>query len=379
MSNYKDYLHSIWYDTKNPVSYSGPDKLYQFVKSDGKFNVGLRRIKQWLQDQDAYSLQRNVIRKFKRNRVVVNGIDSMWDRDLADVQSLSKYNDNYKYLLLVIDIFSRFLQVIPLRNKTAKEIVSGLKAVFSKRQPEIIRFDKGSEFKNRWVTDYLEKQHIRFFFTQNETKANYIERAIKTLKASMYRYFRANQTYKYINKIQDLVDNYNHRPHSALGNIAPIDVNKNNESEVRYEAYLARQKRRKLSNKTVQSSLKSTKRKISPYKFKINDLVRISHLKHPFQRDYQQKWTEELFYISHRYVRQKIPVYKIEEYDKTPITGTFYEKELQKVNPKVNYRWHINKILKKRKRGKISEVFVDWMGWPKKYRSWIDEKEIVSV
>jgi len=67
---WSNYLHDIWYDLKHPASYSGPDKLYRIVKKEGKFKIGRTRIKQWLQNQDAYGLSRNIVRKFPRNRYV---------------------------------------------------------------------------------------------------------------------------------------------------------------------------------------------------------------------------------------------------------------------------------------------------------------------
>lgn len=82
--------------------------------------------------------------------------------------------------------------------------------------------------------------------------------------------------------------------------------------------------------KTNKSLIKK-KRPKQIFKNKIGDDVRISQLKHPFQRDYQQKWTEEYFKVSNRYKRDGIPVYKIKDLAEDPIEGTFYESELQKV------------------------------------------------
>ena len=115
MSTYRDYLKEIWYDIKHPASFAGPDKLYRIVKKEGKFQIGRRKIRQWLQDQDFYGLSRNVIGKFPRNKYVVNTIDSLWEMDLADLSNIRSHNDNYKYLLFVIDVFSRYLWIQPLK------------------------------------------------------------------------------------------------------------------------------------------------------------------------------------------------------------------------------------------------------------------------
>ena len=88
MPDWKDYLASIYFDPKHPASFTGPDKLYKTVLSEGKLKIGKRRISKWLRDQESYSLTKEAKRTFKRSRVIVEGIDSMWDIDLMDMTSL---------------------------------------------------------------------------------------------------------------------------------------------------------------------------------------------------------------------------------------------------------------------------------------------------
>lgn len=86
-------------------------------------------------------------------------------------------------MLVLIDIFSRFLFIVPLKNKQHQNVTDGLKSVFhSGRKPDTLRTDKGSEFKNRWVKTFLKKEGVYTIYTQNETKANYAERVIRTIK-----------------------------------------------------------------------------------------------------------------------------------------------------------------------------------------------------
>ena len=79
------------------------------MKKDGKFKIGLPAINRFLSSLEAYSLQKRVQRKFKRSPVLVEGIDVQWDGDLMDVRNISKYNENYKYILVLQDVFSRFI------------------------------------------------------------------------------------------------------------------------------------------------------------------------------------------------------------------------------------------------------------------------------
>jgi hypothetical protein len=124
------------------------------------------------------------------------------------------------------------------------------------------------------------------------------------------------------------------------------------------------------------------KRKSKPhkrFKFKVGDYVRLSGIKHTFQRDYEQKWTEEVFIVSRRLLRQGIPVYKVMDYSKDPIQGTFYEAELQRVNKTRDDLWKIEKVLKRRKRRGQTEVLVKWQGYPKKFNSWVNKDELQNI
>ncbi|XP_048775517.2 uncharacterized protein LOC130049380 [Ostrea edulis] len=380
MSNYTDYLRKLYYTPGNPGSFGGPEKLYQAVKQDGKYKIGRRRIRQFLNNEDSYSLMKPIRRTFPRSKVVVDTIDSMWDGDLADVSNISPKNEGYKFLLVLIDIFSRYLFIVPLKNKQHQNITDGLKSVFKKgRKPHTLRTDKGSEFKNRWVKSFLKKEGVHTIYTQNETKANYAERVIRTMKNLMYRYFIKNRTYRYVDILQDLVTSYNQRPHRSLGENAPATVNEKNADEIRLTAYLTTKKKNpklKASKLEKPKESMSKKRNKKVFKYKIGDDVRISQLKHSFQRDYQQKWTEEYFKVSKRYQRNGIQVYKIKDLADDPIEGTFYESELQKVMKSGDILYRIDQVLRKRKRGKTKEVYVKWEGWPSKFNSWIPESSL---
>lgn len=376
MDGWKTYLKEIYFDPKHPAAFSGPTKLYEVVKKEGQHKIGLHRIKQWLQDQDAYSLQRAAVYKFKRNRMVVNGIDALWETDLADVSNLATENDGIKYLMIVICVFSRYLWVVTLKDKKHNSVIEGFKHVFSQgRIPTAIRADKGSEYKNRWVKTFMKKKKIDYFFTQNETKACHAERLIRTLRNMMFRYFTHTRSYKYIDILQNLVHNYNHQPHSSLEGQSPAEVTHSNESILWKQMYVDTLKKKIPPVKKIKTEKKKQSKRIK-YKFKVGDYVRISHLKYPFQKDYQEKWTEEVFKIQSRFVRQGISVYKLKDFLNDSITGSFYQAELQKVNKEKDEIWRIDKVLKKRKRGGKTELYVSWTGWPRKFQSWIPESEL---
>jgi transposase InsO family protein len=233
MADWKTYLASIYFDPKHPGSYAGPDKLYDVVKSEGKHRIGRYRIRKWLQDQEAFSLTRGARRRFKRTRVIVEGIDSQWDADLMDMANISKDNDGVRYVLVMIDIFSRYLWCRSLKTKKGVELVRTIDSVLREgRKPRVLRTDRGSEFTNRNVQKYLKDQGVHYMSTNNETKANYAERVIKTLKHKIFRYILKNRNYSYVNVLQDVVTSYNRTVHRTLG-VTPQSITKANEGESR--------------------------------------------------------------------------------------------------------------------------------------------------
>ncbi|XP_041350704.1 uncharacterized protein LOC121369716 [Gigantopelta aegis] len=363
MSQWERYLESLYYDAKHPGSYAGPVKLYQAVKAEGKFKISLARIKTWLKGQETYTMTHQVRRKYPRNTYAVEGLDSHWQSDLMDMVSLAKYNDGVKYLMVIIDLFSRFLWVLPLKSKTGKHVVEALTELWKSksRKPNLFQSDSGSEYKNHMVKALLKTRGITQLFTLNETKASYAERVIKTIKMHLYRYMLKNFTYKYMDVLEKVVYSYNHTKHRMLGQ-TPNSVNQQNEQEVCLSQYLIKPKKPILKKK---------------FTFNVGDKVRVSHLRGTFDREYQEKWSGEIFTIERRYWSQSHDLYKLKDWDGDPIEGTFYAAELQKVTENPDQLYRIQDIIKKRTRNKQKEVLVKWLHWPKMYNSWIPEADVV--
>ena len=339
-----------------PGSYQGPRKVYLSAKRDG-INTSQQQIVNNLQKEESYTLNRAVVRKFPRNRVIVAGRDEQWGADLADFALLSMKNDGYKYALLMIDVFSRFVWVRTLKTKYAKELVKAMDSIFKEgRQPKTLRTDGGREFNNSLVKTYLNKKKIHHFSTHNETQANYAERAIKTIKSKLYRYMVSNNTLRYINVLQDMVKSYNSTVHRSLGR-PPSEVYKSNEGEVRLEQYLL---------------LSKKKHPLQKFKFNTGDKVRTTLTSEKFDREYGQRWTGEVFVVVNRRRRRGIPIYKVEDWNGEVLEGTFYQNQLQKVNVTDQDLFKIEKILKRRRRNGKDQAFVKWLRWPKKFSSWID-------
>ena len=297
----------------------------------------------------AEELHRPIKRKFKKRRVIVNGIDKIWAADLADMTVFKDYNDGYTFLLLVIDTFSKYGYLIPLKNKKGETVANALKDIFKKRKPGKLWTDKGKEFYNKDVKDLVE-----LYSTENEEKSSIAERWIRTIKEKMWKYFTDNNTYKYIDALPDLVEDYNNTVHSST-KLTPKEASKKkNELTVWRNLYPDRYK----------------KYNITP-KFSVGDEVRITKKKKVFEKGYTTRWTEEIFTITE--VQNTNPVtYKLADLQGEEIKGTFYEPELQKTEQQI---FRIEKVIEKEK----GRSLVKWKGYSDKFNSWVDNKELIDL
>lgn len=381
MTEISDYLEKIYFDTSRPAALSGPEKLYQIVKREGKYKISRNKIKQWLNDRDEYSAQRDIKRKFPRRKIITSGVNVQWGLDLCSTQNIASFNDGVKHLLFAVCVFSRYLHIQPLKSKRAKEVVEAFDRMLQDGStPYTIYFDAGGEFNNANFRKYLQSKDIKYFTTRNqETKAAITERTIRTFRNKMFRMFRHTRSYRFIESLQNLVKSYNSTPHSGLPNhLAPEQVTKENEAEIWDKMYNGLEKQ---EEKHIKPLKKEKRIKSSNYKFKIGDIVRLSHARYAFQRDYQQKWTGELFKVSERYIKQDIQIYKVIDFLKEPVVGTFYSQEMLKITNKSgeDALWILEKIIKRRKRAGKLQYLVKFQDWPSKFNVWVNASSVVDI
>jgi len=113
-------LGDVYYDPRHEAAFGTLEKIKRVAKKTGVTKPG--QVKPWLEQQDAYTLHRPVRKRFPRNHYSFDNIMDVWECDRIDVQALSRHNDGVKYLLTVIDVFSKFLHMVPLKSKTGKDV-----------------------------------------------------------------------------------------------------------------------------------------------------------------------------------------------------------------------------------------------------------------
>jgi hypothetical protein len=202
-------------------------------------------------------------------------------------------------------------------------------------------------------------------FAQNtEVKASLAERAIKTIRMRMTRYFTQKQSYRYIDLLQDFAKSYNHTYHRSI-KMKPVNVTPENQQQLWFRLYA--------------EPLLEKPGKVPKPKLKVGDLVRLSYIRHAFSREYNSRWTGEIFKVSEISFLNRIPMYRVKDYHNKDIVGYFYLRELQKVSIDESQPYKIDKIIKTRKHKGVKQYYVSWLYWPSIFNTWINAADIEKV
>ena len=173
--------------------------------------------------QLADELHKPVRRKLEKRQVFAKQIDDIWAADLVDMSAFSRSNRGYKFLMTVIDVYSKYGWIVPLKNKTGKEVAAELTKLFEIAVPSRLWTDKGTEFYNQPVRRVLDANNVTLYSTESEEKSSVAERWNRTMKRIMWKYFTANNTNKYIVELQNMVNKYNTTYHRSI-KLSPSDA-----------------------------------------------------------------------------------------------------------------------------------------------------------
>ena len=323
----------------------------QIISTKKKLGLGIR----W-SNELADELHKPIRRKFQKRIVFAANVNDIWAADLMEMQPLAKYNNGIKYILMIIDVFSKYGWIVPLKSKTGIDVAGAFKRIFEKDQkPKMLWTDKGKEFYNKHVAAVLAKNNVKLYSTENEEKASIVERWNRTIKTKMWKYFSANNTKKYIDILDQLVNKYNNTKHRTIG-CAPV---------VARQPSSYKEVFRKLYKDKYDERMKDPK-------FRVGDKVRISKKKNTFEKGFTPNWTEEVFTVK-EVKKTKPPTYVIQDMKGDPIHGSFYEQELQKSKQNV---YRIEKVIKKRTIAGEKEALVKWKGYNSNFNSWVPVSQL---
>ena len=163
-------------------------------------------------------MHKRIIKKYKRRYIYSPGIDAIWTTDLILIPKYAKQNNGYKYILTVIDVFSKFAWIRVTRKKDKITISNAFEDIIEKsnRQPKKVWSDGGGEYDNHIFRDMLKRHNIEPYRTESELKAIMAERFNQTLMIKIAKMFTERANHRYIDNIQRIVDEYNHSYHSSI-------------------------------------------------------------------------------------------------------------------------------------------------------------------
>ena len=233
-------------------------------------------------------------KNYATNKTDVYHIDDIWSLDIIDLKDYGPENKRgYRYVLVVINNFSRFGWTTPLKNKNAQTIKDSFENILtsSKRKPNLIKSDRGKEFYNNIFQDFLNKNNIKLYSRNTHLGAVFAERFNKSIKDLLKKPVFEKGDGKWIDILPTITKQYNNRIHS-LTKLTPIQA-----SLKKNEGY-------------VYKNLLDKRKKITP-KFQINDLVRTADLKKTFSKGDTTNWSYKL-YKSTEIINDTIPSYKID-------------------------------------------------------------------
>jgi len=297
----------------DPIAFSHPKTVFEAYNGDipmKRINNILRRIRSATLHKEFHEGKRNIsYSRFKRYQ---------FQADLCFIKDLSRQNRGIKYLLTVIDCFTRYAFVRPLKNKKGDAVLSAFKDILVEaiQNPQTLVCDKGTEFTNTKFMNFCQSQNIRVILPQSNTHAAYVERFNRTIQVLIKKFCTQNKTKRYINNLQDLVKTYNMRKHRMI-NVSPYEAENNPDIQIM------------INN---QITLREKKLKSQIPDLSVGSLVRISKSKDKFSRGYNQQSMDEVYKITSVDERKKIPLYYLTSNENgEEIEGGFYRFEITPV------------------------------------------------
>lgn len=244
--------------------------------------LSTREAQRLFQSLPSYTLHKPRRLHYPTEPVMVLSINQQCVFDLMEVSQLAKWNKKTRYLLSVNDVLSKFVWIVPLRNKSQKEVTKTFATALkqSGQIPLTIQSDDGQGFKNATFRALLKKHQIHLFSTKGDTKAAVVERFNRTFKQRLYRYLTAANSLHYLDVLPSLVKGYNSTTHRSI-KMSPKDVNAKNERQVWLNLYRKRIKAKR--QKPI---------------FQVGDRVRLSKKQKVFDESYLPQWTEEVLLVS---------------------------------------------------------------------------------
>ena len=318
-------LNSIWSKPDNPHATCGVLELQREVRKRGWEDITPADVEDYLTSKRAYTLHKVARKTFPRRRVLAPAPRVIMGADLADMSKLASENNGVHYLLVCLDVYSRYMHVEALKDKRGSTCAEAMARILDKPECHGYRrlwTDRGSEFLNRRMDKLLKEKRIKIYHTEShEIKVSLVERAIRTLKGRIYRYLTDHGTLQYVDALPEMVEAYNRRPHRGLVQLTPQEAHGHSRNRD-IDQHLQR---------VHEPWYKRATRRACRPTLAVGDVVRVSREAQAFSRGFLYQNSEELFTVSSIDTsKQPVVGYYLKDLDGNELKGIFYREELVK-------------------------------------------------
>ena len=358
-------MDSIYLNLNNTASYGSKRALLTAYRKKNP-KTTKNDIEQYLKSVNSYTLHKNQKKKFKRRKYLVKSPGYILSADIAFIDHYTKSNDGVKYLLILIDLFSRYLTIYPLKNIQKNSVMNALKCFISKDSIYAYKklfTDEGKEFTNKKINTFYKVNNISWYTVHNkEIKSGIAERVIKTVKNTIHRYITQTNKERYIDVLDQIVEKYNKTSHVSLLHKSPREVHliTNPKSIIEFN--------KQMYKKHMVSKNTSVLPKLS-----INDSVRLVSPKKIFDKGYFLKNTREIFKIASINQDTSPLTYVVKDLEDKPVKGNFYREELIPVTDTGLYNIEVVKENKK-----LGTVLIRYTDYPNSESKWVKKKELIK-
>jgi len=341
--------------------------------------LNMARIRLFLTRQSSYTVHRRMSKRaFPRRRIRLTARAIRADADLVELGDLAPWNSGYRFILVVIDAFTKYVWATPTKSKHMKNIAKALSDIFdsSGQPPQVLYTDAGTEFTGAAVQTVLKDNHVTHRICGGEAyHCPFVERVNRTLKEKMFQAMTAMHTRRWIDLLPRVVSTYNKTIHSTIG-MRPGEATDD--------------KTLTIWENTYKKERQGKQHRSPKYAYKVGDYVRILKEQTAFSRGFLPRFTWEIFQIAKQLNDRRAlaadgaPAYLLKDMSGTLIeNAVFYERELSRVDPSLvkgrRAIFPVHKILGRRKtKAGIPEIKVWWQGWPEKAAEWIPASQLTA-
>ena len=286
--------------------------LYNDIRSVPAFSA---KIADFLREHDLHSKNRRITKKkFPRRRIITRFPFDVWMADTINYLKHKRENDNYAYIVLMFDCFTRKLWAVPMKKIDAEHTADAFQSVFKNlpKTPTHLVTDNGTEFFNSAVAEIFDEYGVNHYATPSKSpsKASMAERVIRTIKTRIARFMQLKKNKRWIDVLDELVKNYNETPHASTG-YKPNDINESNQKKL---------------YKKMFNNLPTISR------LKLGDKVRVLIKKNLFEKGYTQNWSDEIYVISKVLNSQGVVWYRVSTFDGKQQQDIYYYNQLNLVS-----------------------------------------------